>query len=217
MYDLVTHTLAENHGEFAIGNDIQPVEYVFANGNGHFKSDILVTDDTAVEIDFMHTALDTTFRTPCGVRDSDGAANSFVINGASKTQTSWAYSSDKYEEFPTNEINHKYHAVLRRGYAAIDEYSTNNMNSQLISSSQCLAIFGRNNNGSLGNQFKGNIYDIKIYKNNILTNRLVPISVLSETPYGALYDVMHNYTYTSASINNMISGPAINKKLSELY
>lgn len=129
MYDLVTHTFAENHGEFVIGDDIQPVEYVFANGDVSIMSDILVTDDTAVEIDFMHTTLDSTYRTPCGVRDSDGAANSFVINNAITTKASWAYSTGKYEEFPTHEINHKYHAVLKRGYAAIDEYSTTNMNS----------------------------------------------------------------------------------------
>ena len=165
----------------------------------------------------MHTALDATFRPPCGVRDSDGAANSFVINAAAASKTSWAYSTIKYEAFPTNEINHKYHAVLRRGYAAIDDYSTTNMNSQLISSSNYLGLFGRNNNGSSGNAFKGNIYDIKIYKDNILTNHLVPILVLSTTPHGTLYDVMHNYTYTSSTINKVVSGPTIDKKLRELY
>lgn len=184
----------------------KPLDYISANRNAWFDSEITPNTNTEIEAIWMKTASGNGYI--CGVTNSANTAS--VTEYATDGSANWRFGNRAASK--TISINVKHTSLHNSSGATIDGTKTAYSTVSSFTSLGSLYVFANHTNGtSINNStywFPGRLYLMIIRNNGLVVAHFVPAKRISDSVAG-MYDIQRNKFYTSQSGTNFTAGTEI--------
>ena len=203
MYDRVSGQLFGNEGtgDFVLGPDVVPVEYIESHGTEWINADISTSEGICTEAKFKLNKVVSSSQEVFGkVGETTGTEARYWF-GASGSSLMWQYAINKY-------INTSISADTNVHVAFLDTVSnTCKLDGQVIatfgnlnSNTDKIFLFGANFRNTNNNPMSGRIYYAKIFNNGVLVRSFRPVRVGTDATSweGAMMDVLTRRIYRNA-------------------
>ncbi len=202
------HTLTaiwqDNHE--LVPSTYQLVEYLESTGTQYILTDVIPSSNFKLEADVYGSSSYTGETAFAGVRDSKsiefyyqaGIPKFWITAGAIGAAT--AYYDQKIHYIAESNSSGIKLTINEAQYESTNVYTGGTSNP--------LMIFSYNGSGTPSYNFRGRIYYLKLYDNNVLIRNFIPCYRKSDNVAG-LYDTVHNTFYPNGGSNPFILGPNI--------
>lgn len=201
MYDKVSGQLFGNSGtgNFTLGQDIVPIEYLEKSSNSNARIDLGTTANAVFEITAQATTTFTASMILIGRNTSGGGGTWFGVppnvNGC------WGLTSNSGGYSNVSSLNKTDITVNFTNSLVVGTIGSSTFSRARGGGNSNWFLFSTSNNGY---PFIGRVYALKVYINNVFTMDLVPYRIGN---IGYLYDKISKTFFTNAGTDSFILGP----------
>lgn len=183
--------------------------YIKSTGAQYIDTKFKPNQNTRIICDFYMMNYNTGYRIPFGTRV--GNNYQFLIGSARQNgRDDWYHrygSLDTVSPAGNPSVEGIHHADLNKNYYTLDNF-THTFNSQTFQTDYNCYIFGVNASGNLSYASAMELYNFKIYDDDVLVRDFIPCSKRSDGKIG-LYDIVNNQFYPNAGTGTFVAGPEV--------
>lgn len=210
-------------GDYAIVDDklvwANPNIYLHSDGNQYIDTGIKPQDDLEFNINFMYLSQLTGYNNIMGCRTGTGTNSKDQISftrsqSFNECYVGWGKKEYKFGSYTAMTNNTKYNCDFSRANLILNNTivaTSSNYAGDFATSNLTIYLFGRSQNGSLGNPSNSNIYNFKCKENNTILQYLVPVPqglvIGSYTvPSNGMFDIVNQQFYPNQGTGTFTYG-----------